>query len=88
MKLQLIKDGRIQGWAVATAFTLVTIILLILGFFVKCISNGWVSFGDRYETIYIGSLVIWLGYKGAKAVVDKIQEAKENIAKIQNGGGQ
>ena len=86
MKLVIIKDGRLQGWVVATAFTLITIILLILGFFIQCISDGWVKFGARYETIYISSLVIWLGYKGIKAVTGKIQETREKIAKIQNGG--
>ena len=85
MRFEFVKNGMLQGWVVATAFSLITIVLLILGFIFECVADGWVKFGERYETIYISSLVIWLGYKGIKAVTDKIQSTREKIAEIQKG---
>jgi hypothetical protein len=61
------KDGALQGWIVSATFTLVTIVMLVLGFFISVIADGWVKFGGIYATVYIGSLGIWFGYKTAKS---------------------
>lgn len=84
MSLELTKNGAIQGWVVATSFTLMTMLLLFLGFFVESVKTGWEDFGTTYRSIYIGSLVIWLGYKGVKGAVEVIQNAKTKRVELNN----
>lgn len=61
------KEGQLNGWIVSLFFTLITIIMLILGFFIPRVTEGWVKIGGNYATIYIGSLGIWFGYKSLKS---------------------
>jgi hypothetical protein len=68
MKVKLLDEtGALQGWVVSLCFTTITIILLILGFFVPIVQKGWVAIGGTYSTIYIGSLGVWFGYKSLKS---------------------
>lgn len=68
--LEITKDGTIQGWAVSLTWTLVTLILLILGFFVDKIAAGWKSIGPTYIPIFLGSQATWLTYRYLKHRVD------------------
>lgn len=65
-RLVLIKDGSIQGWFISFVFTMFTMIVLGLGFFIPKIADAWVKFGYNYATIYLGSTGMWLTYKVAK----------------------
>ena len=69
-RIQLVKDGAIQGWVVSFAFTLMTMILLLMGFFNATVMNGWKVLGGNYSTIYLGSLGIWLGYRGFRSYTE------------------
>lgn len=61
------KDGALNGWVVSGTFTLVTIVMLILGLVISTVADAWVKFGSTYATIYISSLGIWFGYKTIKS---------------------
>jgi hypothetical protein len=61
------KDGALNGWVVSGMFTLVTIVMLILGLVNGFIADAWVKIGSTYATIYISSLGIWFGYKTIKS---------------------
>jgi hypothetical protein len=69
-KIQLVKDGAIQGWVVSFVFTIITMILLVAGFFNKTIMEAWKSLGGNYATLYLGSMGIWMGYKGLKSYTE------------------
>lgn len=66
-ELQFVKDGAIQGWVVSFVFTVITMGLLIAGFFDKTILEAWKSLGGNYATLYLGSTGIWMGYRGLKS---------------------
>ena len=69
-KLEIIKDGAIQGWAVSFVFTAMTMILLLAGFFNETIRSCWKDLGGNYSTLYLGSMGIWLGYRGFKSYTE------------------
>jgi len=75
-KLQIIKDGAIQGWAVSFVFTVMTMVLLVAGFFSETVKSGWKEFGGNYATLYLGSLGIWLGYRGFKSYTEQYYSRK------------
>jgi sulfite exporter TauE/SafE len=70
MKFEFVKDGAIQGWVISFAFTLMTMALLLAGFFSETIKNGWREFGGNYYTLYLGSTGIWLSYRGLKSYTE------------------
>jgi hypothetical protein len=70
-KFEFVKDGAIQGWVMSSMFTLMTMCLLCAGFFNETVKNGWKEFGGNYATLYLGSLGIWLSYKGFKGYTEQ-----------------
>ncbi len=78
-KLQIVKDGQVQGWFVALCLTINTYILLDLALlsgkeqFIK----AWKDMGGIYEAIFGISMGSWFVYKGIKAVGNGRQ--KNNI---------
>jgi len=81
MKIEFVKDGAIQGWVVSFAFTVMTMGLLLAGFFDKMVQDAWKSLGGNYSTIYLGSMGIWLGYRGFKSYTET------SYKKIEEGNG-
>lgn len=77
-RLELIKDGAIQGWVVSFVFTLITMVLLVAGFFNGTIRDGWKVLGGNYSTLYLGSMGIWLGYRGFKSYTESHYRYEEN----------
>jgi hypothetical protein len=79
MAIQIIKeDGTIKGRFIALFTTILTFILLILGFCgVECVVNGWERIGGRYETIYLGTLGLWMTTAAAKKIGDVFAQVKE-----------
>lgn len=67
-KLQIVKDGEIQGSFIATMITIIMFSFLILGFFFEIIRIGWERIGGTATTLYLGQLASWLAYRGAKTV--------------------
>jgi hypothetical protein len=65
-RLVIIKDGAIQGWFISFIFTMVTLVMAILGFLIESIAKNWATLGGTYAPIYLGSLAIWFGYKVAQ----------------------
>jgi sulfite exporter TauE/SafE len=84
MKIEFVKDGAIQGWVVSFAFTVMTMILLLVGFFNQTVMNGWKALGGNYSTIYLGSMGIWLGYRGLKSYTE-FNYRKYDEGNIQGG---
>ncbi len=68
MKLQIVKDGEIQGSFVATMITVFVFAMFFLGFFIEVVRTGWEKFGATLTTTYLAQLGIWLGYRSAKNI--------------------
>jgi len=83
-KIKFVKDGAIQGWVISFAFTLMTMILLLVGFFNQTVMNRWKVLGGNYSTIYLGSMGIWLGYRGFKSYTE-LNYRKYDEGNIQTG---
>lgn len=67
-KMEIVKDGEIQGSYISTLITLVIFTMLVCGFFVESIRVAWERFGTTISTIYLGQLTVWLAYRGSRAI--------------------
>jgi hypothetical protein len=70
MKLEIIKEGAVQGWFVSLVFTVLTMVLLTLAFFIPKVTEAWVKISTTYISVYQWSLTTWFGYKIIKHVAD------------------
>jgi len=66
-KIQIIKDGSIQGWAVSFMITFVSVIALILSLSFDAIADRFAKVGSAWAAIVIGQFTAWLAYRGYKA---------------------
>jgi hypothetical protein len=82
MKLQIVKDGEIQGSFVATAITVFIFLMILFGFIFETIRVGWEKFGSLVMTTYLGQLGIWLGYKGIKSIWSPQQQLPEQLGQM------
>ena len=63
MKLQIIKDGSIQGWFVSFLITINTLIAFNASLFSDKICDRFSKIGATWATIVIGQFGSWLAYK-------------------------
>lgn len=70
MRLELFKEGSLQGWVINTIWTFFTMTMLGLGFFMDIVRVGWEKYGGIYTTIYLGGMTAWFAYKVANKKID------------------
>jgi len=70
-KIQIIKNGSIQGWFASFMITLVSIMALILSLFFDAIADRFEKVGSAWAAIVIGQFTAWLAYRTGKAVEDR-----------------
>ena len=63
MKLQIIKDGSIQGWFVSLTITMVTMSAFIVSLFSDKVCDRFVRLGSTWATIVITQFTAWLAYR-------------------------
>ena len=63
-KLQIIKDGSIQGWFVSFMITVVSVVALILSLAFDAIADRFSKVGGAWAAIVIGQFTAWLAYRG------------------------
>lgn len=70
-KLQLIKDGSIQGWVISLAITVNSLVLFDLGFVFPRFREAWAAIGGTYVTWAGGMVGLWFTFKIAQKITDK-----------------
>lgn len=66
-RIQIIKDGSIQGWFVAFMLTVISVITLILSLMFDVVADRFAKVGGAWAAIVIGQFTAWLAYRGYKA---------------------
>jgi hypothetical protein len=62
-KIQIIKDGSIQGWAVSFLITVVSVIAFILSLIFNSVADRFAKVGGAWAAIVIGQFTAWLAYR-------------------------
>lgn len=70
-KIQIVKNGSIQGWAVSFLITLVSVIALILSLTFDAVAERFAKVGSVWAAIVIGQFTAWLAYRTGKAIEDR-----------------
>jgi hypothetical protein len=70
-KIQIVKNGSIQGWAVSLLITLVSVIALILSLTFDVVADRFAKVGGAWAAIVIGQFTAWLAYRTGKAIEDR-----------------
>ena len=74
MKIELVKDGAIQGWVISLAISINSLILFDLGFIYPSIREAWGTMGATYVTWAGGMVAAWFAFKIAQKVTDRPPE--------------
>lgn len=62
-KVQIIKDGSIQGWAVSFIITLVTMFAFVASMVFDSVADRFAKVGGSWAAIVIGQFTAWLAYR-------------------------
>jgi len=62
-KIQIVKNGSIQGWAVSLLITLVSVIALILSLTFDVVADRFAKVGGAWAAIVIGQFTAWIAYR-------------------------
>lgn len=62
-KLQIVKDGSIQGWFVSFLITIITLAAFIGSMVSDNISDRFAKVGGSWAAIVIGQFTAWLAYR-------------------------
>lgn len=73
MKLEIVKDGSIQGWFVSFLITAITLIGFILSLFSDSICDRFSKIGTAWATIVIGQFTAWLAYKAYASKTESLE---------------
>lgn len=63
-KIQIIKDGSVQGWAVSFFITIITLSAFIASMLFDKVADRFSKIGVAWATIVIGQFAAWLAYRG------------------------
>ena len=70
-KIQIVKDGSIQGWAVSFLITLVSVFALILSLSFDAVADRFAKVAGAWAAIVIGQFTAWLAYRTGKAIENR-----------------
>jgi len=76
MKIQIIKDGSIQGWAVSFMITAITLAAFVASMIFDSVCDRFSKIGAAWATIVIGQFTAWLAFR-AYSVKTESQEKKD-----------
>jgi len=63
MKIEIIKNGSIQGWFVSFLITIITLAAFIGSMLFDKISDRFAKIGSAWAAIVIGQFTAWLAYR-------------------------
>jgi len=79
MKIQVIKDGSIQGWAVSFMITSITLAAFVASMISDRICDRFAKIGAAWATIVIGQFTAWLAFR---AYSGKTESAERKDLKV------
>lgn len=74
MKIEIVKDGSIQGWVISLTITVNSLVLFNLGFIFPSVREAWGVMGPTYVTWAGGMVAAWFAFKIAQRVTEKPPE--------------
>lgn len=63
-KIQIIKDGSIQGWFISFLITTITLAAFIASMLFDKVADRFAKIGAAWAAIVIGQFAAWLAYRG------------------------
>jgi hypothetical protein len=63
MKMQIVKDGSIQGWFVSFMITLITLAAFVASMIFDKVCDRFAKIGTAWATIVIGQFTAWLAFR-------------------------
>jgi len=63
-KIQIIKDGSVQGWFVSFMITIITLAAFIASMLFDKVCDRFAKIGVAWAAIVIGQFTAWLAYRG------------------------
>ena len=63
MKMEIIKDGSIQGWVVSFIVTMATVGAFVGALASNAIAERFAKVGPTWAPIVLGQFAAWLAYK-------------------------
>jgi hypothetical protein len=63
MKIQIVKDGAIQGWAVSFMITMVSISAFIVSMIYDSFADRFTKVGGIWAAIAVSQFTAWLAYR-------------------------
>lgn len=70
-KVEIIKDGSVQGWFVSFSITAISILALILSLSFDKVADRFAKVGTAWAAIVIGQFTAWLAYRTGKAIEER-----------------
>lgn len=62
-KIQIVKDGSIQGWFVSFMITVITLVAFIASMIFDKVCDRFAKIGVAWATIVIGQFTAWLAFR-------------------------
>jgi len=62
-KIQIVKDGSIQGWFVSFLITMITLVAFVASMLSDKVCDRFAKIGVAWATIVIGQFGAWLAYR-------------------------
>lgn len=63
MRIQIIKDGSIQGWFVSFLITIATLFGFVASMLFDEVADRFAKIGGIWASIVIGQFTAWLAYR-------------------------
>lgn len=63
-KIQIVKDGSIQGWFVSFLITIITLAAFVASMILDQVTDRFSKIGGVWAAIVIGQFTAWLAYRG------------------------
>ena len=81
-KIQIVKDGSIQGWFVSFLITMVTLAAFIASMILDQVAARFEKIGAAWAAIVIGQFTAWLAYRGYTGKTESAE--RKDIRNINN----
>lgn len=62
-RIQIIKDGSVQGWFVSFMITIITLAAFIASMVFDTVADRFAKIGAAWAAIVIGQFTAWLAYR-------------------------
>jgi len=78
MKIEIIKNGSIQGWFVSFMITIITLAAFIASMLSDVVCDRFAKIGSAWATIVIGEFTAWLAYRAYTGTTESAERKDLN----------